>query len=571
MEAAGLALAVLGTYKEVYLLAKFIHRTISSARNQKAQRAELEKNFRTQILFLQSLGLVLFTGEAITRNQALDTLWLEYIFDTFEEARLACGDYARLAAKVDEEYIQHSPILNPALAVSNVIEFDINTPVTTNQWAPAVILSNLSFGWLKAKAKNDIMQPLHWALSEKRRLEAIVAKFVQLKGRLQEVLPLYTAVHAPLSNQDLQVLSNLAKNQNAQTLGLASHAQLRLIQAGDTDNRPSLKDLDLSSYRLEDVSLQASTLTIGELCPANSVAGSTNSSQNVLIEYKSYLPPQNAGEIVNSEDYKSKLHERVQQLARILSSAGYADLHTLPLKGLINQKEHGRHAFVFTFPRDTAEIEPVSLHSMIEAQGQKKNEYRLLLNTRYAIAQSIAKSIGGFHADGWVHKSLRSQSVVFFKNKTAQHSILIDKPYLVNFEYTRPENDGTILDYDLDIEKDIYRHPDRQGIPSRPFTKVHDLYALGVILLEIGLWQSARSIYYQALRANPGSNPVPDDIRNMFLSLAKKKLGHLMGESYLNAVLLCLSGAYEERTSQPDFSMVFYKQVVKGLSLLPSE
>lgn len=156
---------------------------------------------------------------------------------------------------------------------------------------------------------------------------------------------------------------------------------------------------------------------------------------------------------------------------------------------------------------------------------------------------------------------------MFFKSKSSSQSLMIESPYLVNFEYTRPENAGTVMDYDLDIEKDIYRHPDRQGIPSRPFSKAHDLYALGVILLEIGLWQSARGIYNGALRSYQGSSPSPADIREMFSAWHGKKLAHCMGDSYSNAVLACLSGAYEHRTSQADFSMTFYKEVIMELEL----
>ena len=72
MEGVGLALAVVATFKEVYLLSKFIQQTVSSIKNKNAERLELEKDFRTQVLFLQSLGRILFGGSGITNNTALD-------------------------------------------------------------------------------------------------------------------------------------------------------------------------------------------------------------------------------------------------------------------------------------------------------------------------------------------------------------------------------------------------------------------------------------------------------------------------------------------------------------------
>jgi hypothetical protein len=43
----------------------------------------------------------------------------------------------------------------------------------------------------------------------------------------------------------------------------------------------------------------------------------------------------------------------------------------------------------------------------------------------------IAQSIGVFHADGWVHKSVCSQSVVFFKDRRKQ-TLMLGSPYLVS-------------------------------------------------------------------------------------------------------------------------------------------
>jgi hypothetical protein len=61
------------------------------------------------------------------------------------------------------------------------------------------------------------------------------------------------------------------------------------------------------------------------------------------------------------------------------------------------------------------------------------------------------------------------------------------EPWVLGFEFSRPElffSDGHA---DYDPNKDVYRHPERQQHPSHPFKKLHDIYALGVVLLEIGM------------------------------------------------------------------------------------
>ncbi|KAF4540152.1 Het-s domain protein [Lasiodiplodia theobromae] len=61
----------------------------------------------------------------------------------------------------------------------------------------------------------------------------------------------------------------------------------------------------------------------------------------------------------------------------------------------------------------------------------------------------------------------------------------------------------TKYDFDNDLERNLYRHPDRQGRPKTSFSKLHDIYALGVVLLEIGLWEMALSLYQRAARRLP--------------------------------------------------------------------
>ena len=70
-------------------------------------------------------------------------------------------------------------------------------------------------------------------------------------------------------------------------------------------------------------------------------------------------------------------------------------------------------------------------------------------------------------------------------------SIDYDEPWLVGFEYSREDPGFSENPRELEISKDIYRHPERWGQPTRRFDKSHDVYSLGIILLEIGLWKPA--------------------------------------------------------------------------------
>ena len=60
------------------------------------------------------------------------------------------------------------------------------------------------------------------------------------------------------------------------------------------------------------------------------------------------------------------------------------------------------------------------------------------------------------------------------------------EPWILGFESSRPEGELSYGPTEIYPERDVYRHPDRQGQVKMQFTKLHDIYALGVILLEIG-------------------------------------------------------------------------------------
>jgi hypothetical protein len=92
-----------------------------------------------------------------------------------------------------------------------------------------------------------------------------------------------------------------------------------------------------------------------------------------------------------------------------------------------------------------------------------------------------------------VHESFRSENILFFprllktqESTKSEDRLDISRPWVMGFEFSRPEFDFSSGRPDKDVARNIYRHPERQKQPQRPFSKVHDIYSLGVVLLEIG-------------------------------------------------------------------------------------
>ena len=162
------------------------------------------------------------------------------------------------------------------------------------------------------------------------------------------------------------------------------------------------------------------------------------------------------------------------------------------------------------------------------------------LGEKFKLASTLAIALDLLHSSEWLHKSLRSDNILFFQHraipssKKSPPSILV--PWVTGFEYARLATSASI-GYRPDGTKDLdyYHHPD----VINGFTKAQDLYSLGVILLEIAMWR-------------PLSTKIPPEkkkdlkaIRNLFLQDAEKNLPSEMGSVYANVVLLCLGMSLE--------------------------
>jgi hypothetical protein len=112
-------------------------------------------------------------------------------------------------------------------------------------------------------------------------------------------------------------------------------------------------------------------------------------------------------------------------------------------------------------------------------------------------------------------------------------------------------------------------------------SEIHDVYALGVVLLEIGIWQTAMSVYQEVPAKQRGNRPNVKGIWKMFLDVANKKLSYAMGPAYCQAVDYRLSlGSAPRSSPNPSelalvphsgevdtFAMGFRRNVVQRLDI----
>jgi serine/threonine protein kinase len=272
---------------------------------------------------------------------------------------------------------------------------------------------------------------------------------------------------------------------------------------------------------------------------------------------------------MTSKALSLQTREYAPHLARLLRKAGEHEFRTLQLKSYAWDPDHTQCVFIFEYPAHSGNIMPQSLYDLI---CSTEPDFKLELGQRFHLARTVASSIGALHCDGWLHKSIRAEAIKFFFDERI-NKWHISEPYLTGFEMSRPDSATTGFEATaLDVEFDVYRHPQRYGLPDVRFNKTHDIYSLGVLLLEIGLWKTAKGLYDGMIKdkydgKGPAAGVKATEIREMLITHARLNLKHQMGLPYQTAVLSCLNCDLDDFLYSGNFASEFQVQVVERVNM----
>jgi serine/threonine protein kinase len=167
------------------------------------------------------------------------------------------------------------------------------------------------------------------------------------------------------------------------------------------------------------------------------------------------------------------------------------------------------------------------------------------------LAVSLARSVVFLHASRIVHKNITPENIILLQSKGES----LGTPFLVGFERFRFDERRTNMTGDDNWEKNLYRHPQRQGLqPEEVYKMRHDIYSVGVCLLEVGLWSSFVHYTEDNQVAGPDSElPIDSlvgkknkrkaaaEINAILVEKARSTLPQLMGKIYTDVVVSCLN------------------------------
>jgi len=520
MDIAGLSLTVLD---QAFKLAQLLHQIISDERNFGDDANKMRIRMDDEQLRLRALQQLLFNKSHLISHpggRLFDEFEAEWQFTILEMLR----DLRRQLSKyipVEIEYRLTRPL-------------DVLDPTMPS--IDALIHEFEGYNVAERDIQKRTSPFLKWkfALKDKKKAEKIIEEFENWNNRIQRNLELIVLRTKILGNP--AGLKTLQHDRDAISLGLSQNAKLQEILR----NSDTVRNMQVDQ---NDIILDKRKVSYLD------VAVWKGKSTRTLVEYQKFSPVQgNAAQA----DVRS-----INQLAALLNEANRTEFRTFTSGGFFTKSSENEFAICFNIPKD---VDAFSLYSLATAYTTRKPA----LGERFRLCHTLASAISAFHVVGWLHKSFRSDVILFFNAQEPNSArSALSRPFIFGFEYSRPASKISTGFYDDIPERNIYRHPLRQGRPEAPFKRIHDIYALGVVLLEIGLWTPAWKLVGKLSQGG-----IPEDIARRLSWHADHNLPIQVGDKFRDVTHRCLSGDFDvekDDENETELQKAFSKHVIEVL------
>ncbi|KAK1750892.1 Serine/threonine-protein kinase-transforming protein Rmil [Echria macrotheca] len=243
-------------------------------------------------------------------------------------------------------------------------------------------------------------------------------------------------------------------------------------------------------------------------------------------------------------------------LAKKLAQVDPSSFGLLCCNGLVKRKDAEKKlsslSLVFHMPEKTGQHPTTLRDHLLHSTG-------LSLTRILNVVRQLAGAVSFVHTCDFVHKNIRPETIIVFPDMDDTGSSL-GSAYLMGFDSFRSVNFHTLRAGDAAWDRNLYRHPSRQGIFAQDkYCMQHDVYALGVCLLELGLWESfvgyrdGKAVLSDALgltlddfgfldgKSQADMLSSGNSIKDHLVTVARERLPRRMGDKYTAVVITCLT------------------------------
>lgn len=236
--------------------------------------------------------------------------------------------------------------------------------------------------------------------------------------------------------------------------------------------------------------------------------------------------------------------QRISRLAKLLGATEKPVEFLVPqCLGYVHDRDQSRFGLLFNNSMGE-DLLPKTLFSIISTM------HRPSLSARVRLMRMIATSIWYLHATNWLHKGLRSENVVFFPSGSGENvarELRSLDPVICGFDYSRPSSIGEETERPVEnLLYDMYRHPEVQfDVPREGrsgFSKLHDIYSLGVVLYEIAVWKPVHVLLDIHDVSRIKASTAKGVRRELLEPRSREVLESEVGDVIAEAVMSCLGG-----------------------------
>ncbi|THC97646.1 hypothetical protein EYZ11_002872 [Aspergillus tanneri] len=277
--------------------------------------------------------------------------------------------------------------------------------------------------------------------------------------------------------------------------------------------------------------------------------GSKDSTATILVEYMPMILESSGAVAVPGNKRLDHVHETLEQLVQ---NARVSHLGLLKFLGYYIDMPNSRYAFIYQMPmayfpflRNPTDLlqglKPKPLVSLFQSSEDYQTPN---LETRFRLAYDLVMAVLQLRSQNLVHGNINSGNVLIFPGLTnsANDEVSLtenlQRPYLTSF--AQFSGNGSSPE---PLSSSMYRHPDDKRSIEDDAAWAYDLYSLGLILMEIGLWAPISRLW----KMKYNNSMFKQRIENVYL----QKLGPKCGSAYLHVVQLCLDAPNFHLSTQP--------------------
>lgn len=558
--------------EEIYNITVFVKGVVDDVKAYDTETDEIRKKLGHEFVFIEAFQSMFFDDAAASESYKQQPKPLqESVKAILDQLKKALAEYGMEAAK-------HGILIGNA-------DKDKDTTDKKAEKPEKEVLGRVQK--FIQRVKDLKLKAFDWSLFEKAKILKMLETYSEWTNKLRQSM---TLMMEKMLLKGLKNFGEFAKSKQAEDLGLQDVATRRsLIQTAPDDDFTSL---DGSIIEGSERAI-ATNVMVAQFHPSWSPKSAK--PKEVVIEHRIYDRALRQAIKAGDAEKVVKLKTPLRHLAWLLhksplpqntdvdvvAAAKNTTLLTLRCIGYIDEPGQNQMKFIYEPPHKGPLPEKLSittLHGLITGsepsvpiaelqfldlwqsswtgQGQKRisgSTNKPSLPHRFFLAHALAATVLTIYGSGWVHKNLWSHGIIVISSTRPsqhQHSASASQllvPYVAGWGVARPSDASeTDMKADYSLEGNLYRHPLRQQHPSIKYTFIHDIYSLGVLLMEIGLWNTVSNIFRDQIEwATRKEEPLKvKTLQWAWEDSLKTEVQKEMGEVYAEAVEHCLMSSF---------------------------